>query len=97
MSPQVFEYLLVAAKLAHFHKKWGFSIKKVNWKLFIEGDRFATTNCMGMFEINAKTIDSNAFMNEMSPKQRMRSHFIRIGVLAADYPRKIEMQRYNYG
>ncbi len=29
MSPQAFEYLLVAAQLAHFHKKWGFSIKKL--------------------------------------------------------------------
>jgi hypothetical protein len=68
MSPLAFEYLLVAAQLAHFHKKWGFSIKKVNWKLFIEGHRFATTNCMGMFEVNTKMVDLNAFMNGMSAK-----------------------------
>jgi hypothetical protein len=76
MSPQAFEYLLVAAQLAHFHKKWAFSIKKVNWKLFIKGHRFATTNCMGLFEVDAKTVDLNAFMNGMSPKQRVRSHFV---------------------
>ena len=29
MSPQDYEHLLVAAHFAHFHTKWGFSIKKV--------------------------------------------------------------------
>ena len=48
MSPQNYEYLLVAANLAHFHQRWGFSIKISKWKLFLEGHRFATTNCMGM-------------------------------------------------
>ena len=38
MSPQAYEYLLVAANLAHFHTKWGFfSVKKKKWDLFIEG------------------------------------------------------------
>jgi hypothetical protein len=27
----------VAAHFAHFHTIWGFSIKKVNWNLFLEG------------------------------------------------------------
>jgi hypothetical protein len=35
MSPQAFEYLLVAALLAHFHKKWGFSIKKLKAKVTV--------------------------------------------------------------
>jgi hypothetical protein len=35
MSPQAYE--LVAANLAHFHTKWGFSVKKRKWDLFIEG------------------------------------------------------------
>jgi hypothetical protein len=34
MSPQSYEYLLVAANLTHYHAKWGFSIKKLN---FIKG------------------------------------------------------------
>jgi hypothetical protein len=37
MSPQDYEYLLVAASLAHFvHQKQGFSIKISKWKLFLE-------------------------------------------------------------
>ncbi len=37
MSPQDYEYLLVAANLAQFHPKWGFSIKILKWKLFLKG------------------------------------------------------------
>jgi hypothetical protein len=36
MSPQHYEYLLVAANLAQFHQKWGFSIKISKWKLFLK-------------------------------------------------------------
>jgi hypothetical protein len=32
MSPQAFKFLLVAAQLAHFHKKLGFYIKKLKAK-----------------------------------------------------------------
>jgi hypothetical protein len=72
MSPQDYERLLVAAHLAHFHKKWGFSIKKVNWNLFVEGHRFRmTTNCTGTFEVDAKKLDINACINWVSPKHRL--------------------------
>ncbi len=54
MSPQDYEHLLVAAHLAHFHQKRGFSIKISKWKLFLEGDRFAKTNYMGTVEIDTK-------------------------------------------
>ena len=57
MSPQNYEYLLVAANLAHFHQKWGFSIKISKWKLFFEGHRFAKTNCMGTVEVETKKLD----------------------------------------
>jgi hypothetical protein len=97
MSPKAFEYLLVVVQLAHFHKKWGFSIKKVNWKLFIKGRRFATTSCTGTFEVNHKNVDLNAFMNGMSPKHRVKSHFIRISILHLNSSRKIEMQKDNDG
>jgi hypothetical protein len=93
MSPQAVENLLVAAQLAHFHKKWGFSVRKVNWKLFIEGHQFATTNCMGTFEVDDMKVDLNAFMNGMSPKHRVKIHFIWIGILHLNSPRKIEMQK----
>jgi hypothetical protein len=36
MSPQDYEYPLVAAYLAHSHQKQGFSIKISKWKLFLE-------------------------------------------------------------
>jgi len=55
MSPQDYEHLLVAAHLAHFHTKWGFSIKKLKWNLFVEGYRFVTTNCTGTFEVDVKS------------------------------------------
>jgi hypothetical protein len=94
MSPQDYEYLLVAANLAQFHPKWGFSIKILKWKLFLEGHQFLTINCMGTMEISSKKLDLNAYVNGTKPtKNREKCHFIRIGVLYADSPRKIEMQK----
>jgi hypothetical protein len=97
MSPQAFEYLLVAAQLAHSHTKWGFYIKLLNWKFFIKGHQFATTNCTDTFQGNLKKVDVNAFIKGMSSMHRMKIHFIWIGVLAVDSPRKIEVQRYSDG
>ena len=75
--------------------------QKLKWKLFIEGHRFTTTDCTatsnGAFEIDAKTMDLTAFINGVSPVHRVRSHFIRIGVLDAQSPRKIELQKYSDG
>ena len=98
MSPQDYEYLLVAAKLAQFHPKWGFSIKILKWKLFLEGHRFLTINCMGTMEVSSKKFDLNAYVNGTNPtKNREKCHFIRIGVLHANSPRKIEMQKDSDG
>jgi hypothetical protein len=69
----------------------------VNWNLFLEGHRFTTTNCMGMFEVDLKKLDLNAHINGVSPKHRLKNHFIRIGVLHANSPRKIEMQKDSDG
>jgi hypothetical protein len=98
MSPQDYEYLLVAANLAQLHPKWGFSIKILKWKLFLEGHQFLTINCMGTMEVSSKKLDLNAYVNRTKPtKNREKCHFIRIGVLYADSPRKIEMQKYSHG
>jgi hypothetical protein len=97
MSPQNYEYLLVAANLAHFHQKRGFSIKISKWKLFLEGHQFATTNCMGTVEVDAKKLDLNACINGVSPKHREQVYFIQIGVLTVHSPRKIEMQKDSDG
>ena len=82
MSPQDYEYLLVAANLAQFHPKWGFSIKILKWKLFVEGHQFLTINCMGTMEVSSKKLDLNAYVNGTKPtKNREKCHFIRIGVM----------------
>ncbi len=36
MSPQDYEYLLVATNPAHFHQNQGFSIKISKWNIFLE-------------------------------------------------------------
>jgi hypothetical protein len=87
-----YEFLLVAADLAHIDKIWGFSIKIMKWRLFLEGHRFTTINCDGTFEVDVKKVDLNAFIQGESAKHRERVYFIRIGVLHANSPRKIEMQ-----
>ncbi len=89
MTPKDYEYLLVAADLAHFHQRWGFSKKKMKWKLFLEGHRFSTINCPGMFEVDTKKLDLNAFFHGLSPKHREQVYFIRIKVLTLDSPRKL--------
>jgi hypothetical protein len=67
MSPQVYKYVLVAANLAIFHTKWGFSIKNIKWKLFIEGHQFTASNCVCMFEVDTKKINLNTYINGVSP------------------------------
>ena len=93
MTPKDYEYLLVAADLAHVDKRWGFSIKMIKLKLFLEGHRFVTINCDGTFEVDDKKVDLNAFMKGEPPKHRETVHFIRIGVINASSHRKIEMQK----
>jgi len=97
MSPQAYERLLEAANLAHFHTKWGFSIKKRKWNLFIEDHRFSSRHCMGTFEIDPKTIDLHSFINGVSPVHRVRRQFIRIGISNDYFCRKIEMQKDSDG
>ena len=88
----------MAANLAQFHPKWGFSVKILKWKVFLEGHRFLTVDCMGTMEVSSKKLDLNAYVNGTKPtKNREQCHFIRIGVLAVDSPRKIEMQKDSDG
>ena len=48
-------------------------------------------------EVNEKKVDLNAFMKGEPPKHRERVYLIRIGVLHANSPRKIEMQKDSDG
>ena len=95
MSPQDYEYLLVAANLAHFHERWGFLIKKFKWNLFIDGHHFSVRKCIGTFEIDSKTMDLNSFINGVTPEHRVRRNFIRIGIVTDKSPRKIESQKHH--
>jgi len=97
ITPQDYEFLLVAADLAHFLKRWGFSIKMMKLKLFLKGHLFMTINCDGTMEVDEKKLDLNAFMKGKPPKHRERVYFIRIGVLHANSPRKIETQKDSDG
>ena len=60
MMPKDYEYLLVAANLAHVDKRWGFSIKMMKWRLFLEGHRFTAINCDCTFEVDVRKVDLNA-------------------------------------
>jgi hypothetical protein len=76
MTPKDYEYLLVAADLAHIDKRWGFSIKMMKWKLFLEGHWFTAINCEGTFEVDVKKVDLNAFIQGESAKHREMVNFI---------------------
>jgi len=93
MTPKDYEYLLVAADLAHFHKRWGFSIKIMKWKFFLEGHRFTTINCDGTFEVDTKKMDLNAFIEGTPKINKERLYFLRIDILKASSHRRIDMQK----
>ena len=99
MSPQDYEYLLMALDLARMDKRWGFSILVMKWKVFLEGYLFSTINCDcdGTFEVDRKKMDIDAFIQGESSNKRKDIAFIRIGVLHAKSPRKIEMQKDSDG
>jgi hypothetical protein len=99
MSPQNYEYLLMALDLARMDKRWGFSIMVMKWKVFLEGYLFSTINCDcdGTFEVDIKKMDVDAFIQGESSNKRKDIAFIRIGVLHAKSPRKIEMQKDSDG
>ncbi len=93
MMPKNGEYLFVAANLTHVDKRWGFSIKMMKWRFFLEGHRFTTINCDCTFEVDVKKVDLNAFIEGEYPKHREKVNFIRIGVLKASPHKKVEMQK----
>jgi len=99
MSPQEYEYLLMALDLARMDKQWGFSIMVMKWKVFLEGYLFSTINCNydGTFEVDIKKMDIDSFIQGETSNKRKDIAFIPIGVLRAKPPRKIEMQKDSDG
>ena len=93
MTPKIYKYLLVAADLTYFHKRWGFSIKIMKWKLFLEGHWFTTINCDGTFEVDTKKLDLNAFIKGTPKINKERLYFLRIGILKASSHRKLRCRR----
>jgi hypothetical protein len=81
MMPKDYEYLLVAANLAYIDKIWGFSIKMMKWRLFLEGHWFTTINCDGTFEVDVNKVDLNAFIQGESAKHREKVNFILVVAL----------------
>jgi hypothetical protein len=92
IAPHDYECLLVAANLAQFHPKWGFTIKIVQWKQFLEGHRLTISNGMGTFKVDTKKLDINAFIKGTPKNCKEQCHFIRIGIINEYSPRKIDMQ-----
>ncbi len=65
-------------------------MKMVQWKQFLKGHRFTTSNVTGTFEVDVKKVDLNAFINGTQKNDKKKCNFIRIGILNAFSPRKIE-------
>jgi hypothetical protein len=80
-------------------KRWGFSIMVMKWKVFLEGYLFSTINCdcNGTFEVDRKKMNIDAFIQGESSNKRNDIAFIRIGILHAKSPIKIEMQKDSDG
>jgi len=71
----------------------------MKWTVFLEGYLFSTINCDCdyTFEVDRKKMYIDAFIQGESSNKRKNIAFIRIGVLHAKTPRKIEMQKDSDG
>ncbi len=56
MTQKDYEYLFVAANLAHYHPTWGFTILVDRLKMFLGGHRFyiSADGTAGSFEVTTK-------------------------------------------
>jgi hypothetical protein len=78
MTLQDYEYLLVAANLAHYHPKWGFNILVDRLKMFLEGHHFYKLNGTGSLKVDSKKADLNACILGV-PQKLVKVHVICIG------------------
>jgi hypothetical protein len=56
MTPKDYEYIFVAANLAHYHPTWGFTILVDRLKMFLGGHHFyiSADGTAGSFEVATK-------------------------------------------
>jgi hypothetical protein len=62
MTPKDYDYILVAANLAHYHLTWGFTILVDRLNIFLGGHHFykSAVGTAGSFEVATKKIDLSA-------------------------------------
>ena len=92
VTPKDYEYIVVAANLAHYHLTWGFTILVNRLKMFIGGHHFykSADGAAGSFEVASKKIDLSSCILGLTPKHRVNVHVICIGQITDPSPRKME-------
>ncbi len=95
MNPKDYEYILVAANLAHHHPTWGFIILVDRLKMFLKGHQCnkSADGTAGSFEVALKKIDLDAYILGSVPKNRKNVHVICTGQITDRSPQKKEWQK----
>jgi hypothetical protein len=75
----------------------GASPSRMQWKRFLEGHWFTTSNGNGTFEVDTKKLGLTAFINGTPKLCKEQCHFIWIVIINNYSPRKIEMQKHSDG
>ncbi len=81
MTQKDYEYLFVAANLAHYHPTWGFTILVDKLKMFLGGHCFyiSADVTAGSFEVATKKIDLSVCILGATAKHRVKVHVMCIG------------------
>jgi hypothetical protein len=81
MTSKDYEYILVAANLAHYHPTWSFTILVNRLKIFLRVHHFykSADGTAGSFEVATKKIGLSACILGSTPKHRVNAHVIHNG------------------
>jgi hypothetical protein len=101
LSSHEYETLLTAADLA-CHSESGFTIKRREWRAFLDGYHFTSTQSSSSsckIEFDEKRMDIDAFINGVSwvQEKRDRVYIIRLGVKRDAKQNKFELQSDHLG
>jgi hypothetical protein len=99
MTQKDYEYLFVAANLAHYHPTWGCTILVDRLKMFLGGHHFyiSADGTAGSFEVATKKNYLSACILGAAPRHRVNVHVIHIGQITDQSPKKIEWQKDDDG